>query len=60
VEFSERPLSIIPIRLIDWKNEEEVRIHDEIVTLIDLILENKEEAENRIKIEEKLKKLYLS
>lgn len=29
-EFSERPLSSIPIRLIDWSNKNDVRLHDEI------------------------------
>ena len=30
-EFSERPLSAIPIRLIDWSNKKDVSQHDKIV-----------------------------
>jgi len=33
VEFSEKPLSSIPIRLIDWEKKEEIKIHDNIVSL---------------------------
>lgn len=33
-EFSERPLSSIPIKLIDWNNQHEIRLHDEIVQLV--------------------------
>jgi len=32
-EFSERPLSRMPFRYIDWDNPEEVRIHDEITAI---------------------------
>jgi adenine-specific DNA-methyltransferase len=32
-EFSERPLSEIPVRLIDWNNPAEVALHNQIVTL---------------------------
>ena len=35
-EFSEAPLMAIPIRLIDWKNPEEVETHAEIVGLVRL------------------------
>lgn len=59
VEFSERPLSIIPIRLINWNDEHEVKIHNKIVELINAILENKEESNNKDEIEEYLKELYL-
>ncbi len=30
VEFSERPLASIPIKRIDWENNQEVQLHDEI------------------------------
>jgi adenine-specific DNA-methyltransferase len=30
VEFSEKPLASIPVRLIDWKNPKEVKLHEEI------------------------------
>lgn len=33
VEFSEKPISSIPFRAIDWNNKEEVLLHDEIVEL---------------------------
>lgn len=32
VEFSEKPLASIPIKRIDWKDEHEVKLHDEITT----------------------------
>jgi len=32
VEFSEKPLASIPIKRIDWKDEHEVRLHDEITS----------------------------
>ena len=35
VEFSERPLSRIPIRLIDWDNPLEANIHERIVRLVE-------------------------
>lgn len=34
VEFSEKPISIIPFRKINWGNREEVQIHDEITMLL--------------------------
>ena len=33
VEFSEKPISSIPFRAIDWDNKKEVLLHDEIVEL---------------------------
>jgi adenine-specific DNA-methyltransferase len=30
VEFSERPLASLPVRLIDWSNPTEIKLHDEI------------------------------
>lgn len=32
VEFSEKPLASIPIKRIDWKDEHEVKLHDEITS----------------------------
>lgn len=32
-EFSERPLSRIPIRRIDWDDEREIQVHDRVVEL---------------------------
>lgn len=34
VEFSEKPLSQIPYRTIDWHNEREVEIHNSITTMV--------------------------
>lgn len=42
VEFSEKPLSIIPIRLINWKSEDEVRVHDKITSLVRQYLASQE------------------
>jgi len=47
-EFSERPLSNIPIKLIDWNNPEEVNIHNNIVNLVSTLITKKED-ENEIK-----------
>ena len=33
VEFSEKPISSIPFRAIDWHNKKEVILHNEIVKL---------------------------
>ena len=32
VEFSEKPLASIPVKRIDWENNQEVKLHDEITT----------------------------
>lgn len=32
VEFSEKPLASIPVRLIDWENPKEVKLHEEIAS----------------------------
>jgi len=58
LEFSEKPLSMIPIRLINWDNPDEVNIHNEIVKLIDLIIQSHEYKLTSEKIEVLLKKLY--
>lgn len=34
-EFSQRPLSQIPFRMINWSSKHEVSIHDEITTLVE-------------------------
>ncbi|WP_052311326.1 HsdM family class I SAM-dependent methyltransferase [Bernardetia litoralis] len=44
VEFSEKPISSIPFRKIDWKNQTEIELHNQIVELTELfILERKQE-----------------
>ncbi len=41
VEFSEAPLASIPYRRIDWNNQKEVALHDEITqTVRDLLIDN--------------------
>ena len=42
VEFSEAPLSRIPYRKINWDNENEVTLHNEITSEVRKYLENKE------------------
>ena len=43
VEFSERPIASIPFRKINWEDENEVKIHNEIVELTKKYIENKSE-----------------
>lgn len=45
-EFSERPLSDIPIRFINWENPVEVELHDNIVELVNQIIVNKNDSQN--------------
>lgn len=58
LEFSEKPLSRIPIRLINWDDPEEVKIHEIIVHLIGKILQSHQTSPYKEKIEENIKKLY--
>ncbi|GHV36191.1 putative modification methylase HindII [Bacteroidia bacterium] len=44
VEFSEKPISTIPFRQIDWKKSEEVELHDEITALTLRYITNKEDV----------------
>jgi adenine-specific DNA-methyltransferase len=56
LEFSERPLSSIPMRLIDWEDVEDVRIHDEIVKLAQRIIDERLITElSRVMIESRLR-----
>jgi len=57
-EFSERPLSKIPIRLIDWNDPTEVKIHTNIVRLVDQILETGNSEKISAKIEKEIVTLY--
>lgn len=43
VEFSEKPISSIPFRKIDWSNNNEVRLHNEIVNFTKNYLETQED-----------------
>lgn len=42
VEFSEKPISSIPFRVIDWNNSEEVTLHDRITDLSKQFIETKD------------------
>lgn len=42
IEFSEKPVAAIPFRKIKFEDEEEVRLHDEISTLVKAYIENPE------------------
>ena len=43
VEFSEKPISSIPFREINWSNEKEVQYHNEITTLTKTYILEKED-----------------
>lgn len=43
VEFSEKPISSIPFRVIDWTNSQEVELHKNITLKTNEFLENKQE-----------------
>lgn len=43
VEFSEKPIASIPFRKIDWSNENEVKIHNQIANLSQNYLETQED-----------------
>jgi len=44
VEFSERPLASIPFRKIKWDDENEVKLHDEITSLVRKMLQSRNTA----------------
>lgn len=58
LEFSEKPLSTIPIKTIDWSNNEEAEIHKKIVDLSKKIISNKKQGREFEQIEKLLRKLY--
>jgi adenine-specific DNA-methyltransferase len=43
VEFSEKPISSIPFRAMNWNDENEVNLHDKITNLTKLYLSQREE-----------------
>ena len=45
VEFSEKPISSIPFRLIDWNNSNDVFWHNKITTLTQQYLETKKQTD---------------
>lgn len=54
LEFSEKPLSEIPYRLINWEDSNEVNIHDELTSTIKQIKNKNLSLTNGIEIIEKL------
>ena len=58
VEFSERPLAKIPIKLIDWDNQEEIKIYNEILSLVNSIIDSSQDDEKTSQLENLIKKLY--
>ena len=58
VEFSERPLAKIPIKLIDWDNQEEIKIYNEILSLVNSIIDSGQDDEKSSQLENLVKKLY--
>ncbi|MFX0116953.1 MAG: Eco57I restriction-modification methylase domain-containing protein [Candidatus Hodarchaeota archaeon] len=58
LEFSEKPLSRIPIRLINWNDNEEVLLHNVIVELTEQILEKHQIDPYKAEIEVRLQNLY--
>ena len=58
LEFSEKPLSIIPIKRINWENATEVKIYKKIIQITQNILERKNYTDNKDKLEGLIKTLY--
>lgn len=58
LQYSFEPMSKIPIRLINWKDNKEVGIYKEIIMLVDEILKNKRYNEHIKKINEFVEYLY--
>lgn len=55
VEFSEKPIASIPFRSIDWDNEDEVLLHDEIV---ELCKKNIEDSSYLLALNDKINQLF--
>lgn len=55
VEFSEKPISSIPFRAIDWDNKEEVLLHNEIVELCKSTINDKS---NLLYLNNKINQLF--
>jgi adenine-specific DNA-methyltransferase len=56
LEFSEKPLSIIPIKRIDWSNEREVKIYNDILFEVDRIIKERNSSDKKLNV--LIKKLY--
>lgn len=48
VEFSEKPLSSVPFRMIDWNNKKEVLLHNKIVAICDNIVKGTEKSHSKV------------
>lgn len=57
VEFSEKPITSIPVKLINWKNEKEVKLHNEISDYCKLFVETKS-SDALSKMEVTINKLF--
>jgi len=57
-ELSEEPLARIPVRLINWQNEDEVRMHNEIVELVEDVIKRRREDSMLDEIQTRLDCLY--
>ena len=55
VEFSEKPISSIPFRAIDWSNRYEVILHNEIVALCKSYINNND---NLVQLNNKVNQLF--
>jgi adenine-specific DNA-methyltransferase len=58
LEFSEKPLTRIPIRLIDWDNPSEIKDHERIVSIAKRIIAEKECGSYTDEIEAIVRRLY--
>ena len=58
LEFSEKPLSEIPIKRIDWSNEEEVHTYEKIINLVDIVIQKKDCLLYEDQIEKLVRKIY--
>ncbi len=58
VEFSEKPINSIPIRLIDWNNKKEIDLHEKISLLTKEYIANKDKKVLN-QIESLLDKLFI-
>ncbi len=62
LQFSEHPLSTMPVRLINWNDQKEVEIHDKIREQVKLLIREEKLSEKKLykeKIYDLLEKLIL-
>lgn len=58
LEFSEKPLSIIPIKRINWENKDEVETYKKIIKITNNVLERKDYTGDKEKLERLIEALY--